>query len=113
MKKIFAAFIIGFVAMSFIVPPTKAVFKVFGNCGMCKERIESALDQKGIKSVEWNVESKMIEVVYVPEKISLEQINKIINGVGHDTETSKAADSIYQKLPDCCLYREKPNTHTN
>ena len=113
MKKIVAALVLGFLAMAFMVPPTKVTFKVYGNCGQCKERIETALDQKGIKSAEWNVESKMIEVVYVPEKITLDQIHKIINGVGHDTEKSKAADSIYQKLPDCCLYRENPNTHAN
>lgn len=96
---------------AYIFPPVKTTIKVSGNCGQCKSRIENALDMKGIKSAEWNVDTKMLEVVYVPEKISIEQINKLIASVGHDTETEKAADSVYLKLPDCCLYRENPNTH--
>jgi len=102
---------LGVMSFSFINPPAKAVFKVSGNCGMCKKRIEAAMDTKGIRSAEWDVDSKMIEVIYVPEKITLDQIHKLIAGVGHDTDKEKATDEVYKKLPDCCLYRENPNTH--
>lgn len=113
MKNLICAIVMITSTMAFaaITPPVKTNIKVYGNCGQCKERIESALDVKGIKSAEWNVETKMLEVVYVPEKISIEQIHKIIAGVGHDTEREKATDAVYRKLPDCCLYRENPNTH--
>jgi Cu(I)/Ag(I) efflux system membrane fusion protein len=50
-------------------------------------------------------------LVYNPDKISIEQIHQLIAKAGHDTEKVKAPDSIYSKLPDCCLFREKPNTH--
>lgn len=89
----------------------KTSFKVSGNCGMCKERIETALDTKGVKTAEWNVDNKMLQVVYDSSKISESQIRAKIVAVGHDTENEKAADSIYVNLPGCCLYRDNKNTH--
>jgi len=89
----------------------KVTFKVFGNCTQCKERIELACDQKGIKMAEWNIDSKVMTVVYNPAKVSLEKIHEYIAAVGHDTELKKADDKVYKQLPDCCLFRENPNTH--
>ena len=88
-----------------------ATFKVFGNCGQCKTRMETACDVKGVKVAEWDIETKQMVVVFNPEKISLTQIHEIIAACGHDTELKTAPDEAYKKLPDCCLYREKPNTH--
>lgn len=82
-------------------------FKVYGNCEMCKERIEDALDVKGIKSANWNVESKMIEVVYDKSKITEDKIHILIAESGYDTDKKKAANSAYQDLPGCCQY-ERP-----
>ncbi len=86
---------------------------VFGNCGMCKTRIEAALDAKGVKSAEWNIQTKKLVVAYVPAKISLEEIKALVTAAGHDTETKKAEDAVYKTLPGCCLFRENPNTHTD
>ncbi|WP_414524305.1 heavy-metal-associated domain-containing protein, partial [Umezakia ovalisporum] len=83
--------------------PEKTSFKVFGNCGMCKSRIEEALDMKGVKSAEWNIQTKQLDIVYVPSKVSLEQIHAAIAGVGHDTELKKAEEKVYKELPHCCL----------
>lgn len=83
-----------------------ASIKVFGNCGMCKERIETALDQPGIKAAKWDTKSKNLEVVYNTKKISEQKIHEIIASVGHDTEKVKAKDDVYAKLPFCCLYRD-------
>jgi mercuric ion binding protein len=80
--------------------------KVFGNCVMCKNRIETALDQSGIKKAVWDVKSKDLEVVYNSSKISLQQIRELIASAGHDTETTKAKDDVYATLPFCCLYRD-------
>lgn len=79
---------------------------VYGNCNMCKERIETALDVKGVKSAEWSPKTKMLEITYNTDKITLKQIHEIINKVGHDTEVSKAGDGVYKELPSCCHYRE-------
>lgn len=90
---------------------TKTEIRVFGNCGMCKQRIETALDQPGIKFAEWNTQTKVLEVVYNNRKTSEAQIHALIAGVGHDTDSVKAADEVYAKLPFCCLYRD--HDHSN
>ena len=48
--------------MSFIAQNSKSLItqtlNVRGNCGQCKERIESAVDVKGVKYAEWNKKRK-------------------------------------------------------
>jgi len=85
---------------------TKATIKVYGNCSMCKERIETALDKNGIKQATWDSKTKMLDVVYNPKKISEQEIHKLVASVGHDTDNVKAADTVYADLPFCCLYRD-------
>jgi copper chaperone CopZ len=89
----------------------KVTFKVFGNCPQCESRITDACDLKGVKSAEWDVDTKMMTLIYNPNKITVDKVQDAIAASGHDTETKKAPDEVYSKLPDCCLYREKPNTH--
>jgi periplasmic mercuric ion binding protein len=83
------------------------VFKVYGNCGMCKKNIESALEIKGVKSAVWNVETKMIEVVYLPEIITEDKIHEAIAKAGYDTDKVKARDEDYKRLHTCCQYRKE------
>ncbi len=83
-----------------------ADLKVYGNCGMCKARIETALDHKGIKQAKWDPTTKNLSVVYVPSKITEQEICDLVATVGHDTDRSKAKDDVYAKLPFCCLYRD-------
>lgn len=84
----------------------KASIKVYGNCGMCKQRIETALDQTGIKLATWDSKSKNLEVVYNPKKISEQKIHELVAAAGHDTDKVKASNEVYAKLPFCCLYRD-------
>ena len=80
-------------------------FKVYGNCGMCKKRIESSLkDVKGVTKATWDVKSKMMKVTFDPHEISLEKIKTTIASVGHDVDGVKAEDKIYNNLPNCCQY---------
>lgn len=83
-----------------------ANIKVYGNCGMCKERIETALDHPGIKLAKWDIKSKNLEVVYNSKKITEQKIHELIAAVGHDTDKAKANNEVYGKLPFCCLYRD-------
>lgn len=86
----------------------KITFKVYGNCEMCKKTIESSLkDVKGIKSSEWNVETKMMNVLFDEALITEKQIHQKIASVGYDTDLVKADDSAYGKLPGCCQYERK------
>lgn len=82
------------------------MFKVFGNCDMCKERIEKAANSlNGVKSAEWNSENQMLHISFDNQIIKLIDIHKSISKVGHDTEKEKAPDSLYGSLPGCCKYR--------
>src|SRR4051812_15068872 len=74
-----------------------ASFKVYGNCAMCIERIQdAALKDKHVKSAEWNLDTKILTVVYDEDGISLQKINENIAAVGHDTETVDAPDRKYR-----------------
>lgn len=79
-------------------------FKVYGNCNMCKKRIEKATAVDGIVKANWNVETKMMTVSYDSSKLTTGAIQKRIAAAGHDTEKEKAADQTYDKLPGCCRY---------
>jgi hypothetical protein len=98
---------------------TKATIKVYGNCGMCKSRIETALDRQGVKLASWDTKTKNLEVVYNSKKITEDKIHELIAGVGHDTDKVKAKNEVYAKLPFCCLYRDhdhsgiKDDTHSD
>ncbi len=85
---------------------TAVVFKINGTCSQCKERIEEALKIKGIRSADWDVNTKMLSLVYNPVNLSVSKIHKRLAEVGHDTELEKAKDAVYKELPACCHYRE-------
>lgn len=80
-------------------------FKVYGNCEMCKETIETALKKKdGILSKSWSPETKMITVTYDESKIKLADIKKKIADVGYDSDSVRASDAVYNGLHKCCRY---------
>ncbi|MEY3194639.1 MAG: hypothetical protein RIQ78_736, partial [Bacteroidota bacterium] len=41
-----------------------AKFKVYGNCGMCEQRIEKAASIKGVKSADWDVDTKILSITF-------------------------------------------------
>ena len=81
--------------------------KVRGNCGMCKERIESAIKEIPTADGNWNINSKILTVTYSPDSTSMEKIMKKIAEAGHDNEMFMADDEVYNSLPGCCLYNRK------
>ncbi len=87
-----------------------ANIKVYGNCIMCKQRIETALDHAGIKLAKWDTQSKNLEVVYNSKKITEQQVHELVAAAGHDTDKVKAKNDVYAKLPFCCLYRDHDHT---
>lgn len=86
---------------------TTVEFKVWGNCGKCKSRIENALKVNGIKKAKWNMDTKMLNIVFNPKIISLEQIHEKLALVGHDTEELYTTKEKYRNLPECCKYTRK------
>lgn len=83
-----------------------ASFRVEGVCGECKERIESALDLKGVKVARWDLESSMVEVVYNPTKIEEMDLHKALVAVGHKTDKLDVTPEVYNSLSNCCKYLE-------
>jgi mercuric ion binding protein len=79
--------------------------KVSGNCGMCKERIETAAKLNGVTKADWDKTTKILTLVYDPSLVKTEDIQKKIAAVGHDTGKYKTDDKIYSSLPGCCKYR--------
>lgn len=80
-------------------------FLVAGECGMCKERIETAAKGvSGVSKAAWNVESDMLTVTFDTGKTSVETVQKAVANVGHDTKAFKATDEAYENLHACCKY---------
>lgn len=83
--------------------------KVYGNCGMCKSKIEKTLSYKtGVKYGVWDIDSKLLTVKYNPSKITLAQIKQALADIGYDSETHRATDETYNNLHGCCKY-ERPD----
>jgi hypothetical protein len=84
--------------------PKTESFKVWGNCEMCKDRIEKAVKEEGATSAVWDSKTKMLTVSFYASKTNVGSLGKKIASVGHDTEKYKAPDDVYAKLPVCCQY---------
>ena len=79
--------------------------KVYGNCGMCKTRIEKAANSvKGVTKASWNSEDAMLTVTFDASKTTTLKIEEAESKVGHDTDQTRAADKTYDALPGCCQY---------
>lgn len=87
--------------------------KIWGNCEMCKARIEKALKIDGVKKADWNVKTKKLTVSYDTGTISLDQIQQAVAAAGHDTEKFRSADAVYSKLPGCCQYERQKEKINN
>ena len=83
-----------------------------GACGMCENRIEeTALKTTGVLKADWNLDDHMLTVIYDPELFQESVLHQNIADAGHDTNLIKAEDNVYNKLPQCCLYRSDDNPH--
>ena len=83
------------------------VIIVDGVCMMCENRIEKqAIDKKGIKLADWNLENRTLKLVYNEKHISLDEIHKFLASIGHDTKKEIASDEAYSLLDPCCQYRD-------
>lgn len=98
-----ALFMVG--ALSVFAGNKTEKFKVYGNCGSCESRIESAAKSvDGVSKADWNKETKMMEVTFDDSKTDVHKVHMAIAKAGHDTQMHKATDEAYNKLPGCCKY---------
>ena len=79
-------------------------FKVAGECGMCKNKIEKAAKQAGATKALWSAETKILKVTYSVAAASISTIQQAIAGVGYDTPNFKSTDEAYNNLHACCKY---------
>ena len=86
----------------------KANFQVWGNCEMCKTKIETAAKSvEGVKSAKWNVVNKKMKVKFNPAITNTDKIQQAIAIIGYDTEKHKATDEVYNNLHHCCQYERE------
>jgi copper chaperone CopZ len=82
-------------------------FKVWGECGMCKARIEKTVKAEGASAASWDSKTQLLTVTYNPAKTGKEALSKKLAAAGHDTEKFKAPDEVYNNLPGCCHYERQ------
>ena len=81
----------------------KVEIKTSAICDMCKEAIEEDLTfEKGVKSIDLNVDTKIATVVYNSKKTDPNVIRKRITKVGYNADDLKRDPEAYEKLPLCC-----------
>jgi hypothetical protein len=86
-------------------------FKVSGNCGMCKSKIEKAAKSAGASYAIWDVDTKILTLKYDNSSTNTARIQKEIAKVGYDNPGFKASEEAYGKLHTCCKYdREELNS---
>lgn len=85
---------------------TSTTFRVEGNCGQCVDRIESTAMAAGAAMASWDSDTKILELTYDEEKISLDKIQFSIAQLGHDNGDFKTPIQVYNNLPGCCKYRD-------
>jgi periplasmic mercuric ion binding protein len=102
-----------FGTMSVVAETKTEEFKVYGNCGMCKTRIEKAAKSvEGVTKAKWDKVTKMVTITYDESKTDADKVLAAIAKVGHDTDTHKAEDAVYDKLHECCKY-DRPKSETS
>ena len=104
--KIFSILTIALLAVnfSFAQKQVEETFKVSGECGMCKSKIEKAAKSAGATHAVWSVDEKTLTVKYNSTSTNTAKIQEAIAGVGYDTPKYKATDEAYNKLHECCKY---------
>ncbi len=89
-------------------------FKVYGNCDMCKTRIETAAKSvEGVVSASWDKSTKNLTLNYDNKRTTKQIILTSIAMAGHDNEMFSAGDSGYNELPGCCQYKRDVNRKKN
>ena len=65
-------------------------FKVNADCNTpaCKKHLEKSLSDKGMKTAEWDADTRTLTVTYDPKKIDMAEIRKKVDAVVSETATA-------------------------
>lgn len=88
----------------------KETFKVWGNCGMCKKKIESTAKEAGAVKASWSIKKKMLDVSFDPAVTNVNALQQAIANAGYDTRDYTANQEAYDNLHGCCQYERKSAT---
>ena len=79
--------------------------KVYGECVMCKKRIEkAAFSVEGVQSATWDENTKILTLTYNRSKKTVpENVQQKIVWAGHDTELYTATDAAYIVCPTVAI----------
>ncbi len=99
----FAAIMLAFSSLAMAQSTTES-FKVSGNCGMCKTKIEKAAKEAGAQSASWNKDTKILTITYNSSSTNAAKIQEQIASVGYDNAGATATNESYDKLHACCKY---------
>ena len=68
------------------------VIQTSGTCAACKQKIEAALTaEEGVKSVNYDLASGKVKVVFNSRKTSSAHLRNVINKAGFDADNQKVA----------------------
>jgi hypothetical protein len=81
-------------------------FKVAGECGTCKKKIETSARQAGATYAFWDQHTKILKVTY-NTGTDVSVIQQRIANAGYDTPLFRATDDSYNKLDKCCQYERQ------
>ena len=87
---------------------------VKGNCEECKDRIENAVDIKGVKHAIWNEVNQILTITYLSNKITTNEIEKVIaahegvvqaKGGFRPRIDAKLSNTLVSSRKDCAIFR--------
>ena len=103
MKKVVVVILLIAIGAAAEAQVEKVEIKTSAVCEMCKEIIERDLAfEKGVKSAELDVDTKILTVEYNAKKTTADKIRTRITKVGYHADDKKRDPKAYSKLPDCC-----------
>ena len=87
---------------------TSVQVKVWGKCGMCKDKIEkTVMAMPGVGIANYDIASQMLSVSYNERLMDTDAIQKRMASIGYDTEKYKASNKAYNNLHTCCKYERE------
>jgi copper chaperone CopZ len=111
MKSIFKSFMLAVITMTSMSSCDAQInnaltseVKVYGNCGMCKKRIEKAASVSGEAKAEWDADTGMALITIDSTKTTVDDVLKRIAAAGHDSDAFRSDDEVYSNLHGCCQY---------
>src|SRR5215467_7426760 len=84
-------------------------FKVSGECGTCKKKIEKAAKDAGATYAAWDMNTKILKLSY-NAGTDVAAIQQRIADAGYDTPKFRATDAAYNGLDKCCQYDRQATT---